>query len=179
MWTKSSVVPYAVSTLIGSWVASTLVAQISPPTYARIAKVDPFGSMIPNWRFFAPNPAKHDYRVAYRCLYHDGTEGTWDDSEDCEPRKWTHGFWFPDRRRNKAISDTSSNLLRAISANRYGAERSAEYQLLCQWIKKVAVERSSKPVEGVQFSIARDPGFDDNDYALFLFISRLERIGTS
>ena len=173
----STSVAVAFGTPIAAWVVATLLAQVSSSSFAHIAKRDPFGGLVPNWRFFAPNPASHDFRVAYRCLYADGTHGSWQAASNAsDQRRLVHSVWNPQRRESKALSDISSSIVKLLSSQRHLVEASIEYQLLTTWVKRVGVRGSEKPIEGVQFALARDPGFDDDADASFLFISKLERI---
>lgn len=169
---------FSVVSMLASWLVATLGCQVSTQLHQRISALDPFSSGIPNWRFFAPNPARHDFRVVYRCLYVDETQSEWIDAGGWWSRKVAHSFWFPDRRAGKSINDACSGMQRAgTTANRPAMEALMEYKLLRGWIADKARKETKQDVEGFQFMILQDSGHDESQLPVRIFVSKFERLG--
>ena len=68
-------------------------------------------SLVPNWRFFAPNPCMHDSHFLYRTVDAAGNASPWHDGFTTETRKPQHIVWFPTRRADKGVSDACADIL--------------------------------------------------------------------
>lgn len=78
-----------------------------------IRNIDPTGLLVPDWRFFAPVPAEHEYHLLYRDQLIGGTETEWREINFGQRRSVLHLVWAPHRRREKGLFDAASELLRA------------------------------------------------------------------
>ncbi|WP_299034050.1 hypothetical protein [uncultured Pseudokineococcus sp.] len=175
------VVPVAVA----GWCAVTVVSQHPNRAFDRFRGGVLTSALLPNWRFFAPEPAMHDFRLLHRCLREDGTQTTWEDTHDIAPRTWQNAFWFPERRRDKALIDLCNELLTHVQ------QMSAEdlpgtiaYQLLRRFVAREvrareALQPGGAPVVGLQFLVVRDAGHDEEPDPEYLLVSRFEEIAAT
>jgi hypothetical protein len=62
-------------------------------------------SFVPEWKFFAPNPAQGDYLLLYRDELADGTVTPWTEVRLAQARRWWNVIWNPGKRANKALFD--------------------------------------------------------------------------
>lgn len=123
------VVDKAVAAGFAAWFMATLLAQHPDRSYDKIRRIDRTGTgvLLPNWRFFAPNPAVEDQHFLYRLADAELEEHTeWRTVYDIEPRRMAHAFWFPGRRHEKAIFDVASTLLQNRASGMPTQEESRE-----------------------------------------------------
>ncbi len=107
-------IDYSIASVFGGWLVATLLSQHPDPNFDRIRKLDNrFGnSIIPNWKFFAPNPAVEDVHILYRFANDDKTEHSmWEECHTISPRKWYQAFWFPRRRFEKGVFDAHQTIV--------------------------------------------------------------------
>lgn len=104
----------AVNALITLFAAAgivvTLFGQVPSASFGRARSRDWFG-VVPNWRFFAPTPAQHDFAVYTRPLAPDGRPTVWTRPRPIPERRLIHAVWFPGRRADKALFDLCGDLL--------------------------------------------------------------------
>jgi hypothetical protein len=68
--------------------------------------------IVPRWNFFAPNPGIHDYHLLIRDRSIDGEVGPWISiTEFDSSRPWYACVWNPEKRRKKALFDTTCILV--------------------------------------------------------------------
>jgi len=154
---------------------ATALSQHPNRAFDRLRGLDPFGLVLPNWRFFAPIPAMDDYRLLHRVQHADGSEGEWEETIPIAPRTLTQFVWFPDRRREKAVFDMTSELLARIPAGDDAVLGCAAYRTLDGIVRETIGRRSSaastlEPL-GYQFLVARHAGFDERTEPEFLLVS--------
>jgi hypothetical protein len=114
---------------LGAWSTVSLLGQILPRYWT--ARQRSLGWFIPEWRFFAPNPAVHDYLLWIRTRNRDG---------DLSPvhtqvlRNSSHGqgFWNPGGRRHKIMRDLIDSIL--ISNTRYKVSADLKSDSLPDWV---------------------------------------------
>jgi hypothetical protein len=135
-------------------------------------------ALVPNWRFFAPEPAQHDFHVLHRVLTADGEQTPWSATSRITPRSDLHIVWFPARRREKAVFDVCSRILLQLETGGLAADIPA-YHLLREFVE-VAVRRGcqGQPLpQGFQFLIARHAGYDEEQDPDYLFLSPFIPLG--
>lgn len=86
------------------WAAATLRFHVPLADNLHLRRRDPFG-LIPDWRFFAPEPGKLDYHLLYRDRLADGTVSDWKEVKVDSPRRWFGFVWNPFRRDRKGLFD--------------------------------------------------------------------------
>ena len=118
----------SVASIFGGWLVATLLSQHPESNLDRIRRLDDrFGNtIIPNWKFFAPNPAVEDVHVLYRLVSEDLSEySPWEECHTISPRKMSQAFWFPRRRFEKGIFDTHQALVVGLASLGKGEENDA------------------------------------------------------
>jgi hypothetical protein len=156
---------------LGLWFTATAASQHPNTMFDRLRNYDRAGLLIPNWRFFAPEPARHDFHVLHRVLTADGVETPWDETSRFVPRAWSHALWFPRQRRHKAIFDVCHDLVRHLQAPERQITESPAYRLLQEFVEcTVRTDFAGRELpQGFQFTVARHTGYDqdqDPDYIL-------------
>ena len=112
-----------VGTALGVWFALSVVANLLPrDSWIRKA---PFSWVLPEWRFFAPTPATHDYQIFYRVRSHEGRPGEPHFVRFPDPR-WHRALLNPQSRTRKATRDAIEDLLSAAGRTSPIAEVGAE-----------------------------------------------------
>jgi hypothetical protein len=168
---KADPVAGFIEAAFAGWLVVTLLSQHPNRVFDRLRSLDPIGMMIPNWRFFAPFPARHDYHVLYRTLSVSGEQSEWKQASSITPRAWSHAAWFPKRREEKGIFDLCVSL---DSAERLDdPEQSPAYCLLRDFVARRI--REEDPVRtqlsGFQFLLVQYSGYDDSESPEYIFAS--------
>ncbi|WP_019202182.1 DUF5819 family protein [Tsukamurella sp. 1534] len=157
----------------------TAAAQHPNKMFDRVRRADRLGVLIPNWRFFAPEPARHDFHVVYRVATAGGTVSPWADASPPAARRWRHAVFFPERRRDKALSDVCTEV--GIGASRGDVSDAVPYRLLRGFVGS-AVRREhggrtgQDAVTGFQFALIRYPGYDDSEDPQHVLVSEFVRM---
>ncbi|NUP45500.1 MAG: hypothetical protein HOY76_52850 [Streptomyces sp.] len=151
---------------------TTLAAQHPHLVFDRARTRDLY-SMVPNWRFFAPNPAVHDFHYTYRTLDLDGTTSEWSEIEMIAPRRLHQAFWFASRRPEKAVFDICTAILQeAQKGGVRQAQNLSAYQVLIAFVRRtIHEEQGGKPLKGFQFAVVRAAGHDREEPPETLFVS--------
>jgi hypothetical protein len=163
----------ALSGALGGWVLATLASQHPHRSFDGLRRRDAVGLALPNWRFFAPEPAQHDYHVLHRMLLADGTQTPWEETTSISPRSWRHVFFFPDRRREKGLFDVASELLTLMLDPRVDVSRTVPFELLSNAVDLHIRTHlnGDAPPRGFQFLLARHTGHDEEPEPDYLFAS--------
>jgi hypothetical protein len=163
---------------LGAWFVASVVSQHPQRAFDRVRRFDATNTLIPDWRFFAPEPAQHDFGVLCRTLDADGAETPWVEVVPVTPRRWTDGVWFPKRRVDKAIFDLCDQLTRQIGLIGDDGTGSTAYALL-----RGVVERHVRRAagggalpRGFQFMLARSSGYDLTEEPDYIYLSKFEAI---
>lgn len=158
---------------LAAWFAATVLSQHPRREFDRIAAFDKTHLTIPNWRFFAPEPAQHDYHVLVRTETADGQQTPWTEVSTIAPRSLTHLVWFPGRRREKALFDICHELIAIMGRPGSNLTRTPAYRMLRNYVALAVTTNAqqSAPPKGFQFVIARHTGHDPDHQPDFLFVS--------
>jgi hypothetical protein len=156
---------------LGAWFLATAASQHPHRVFDRVRDYDPTGLLVPNWRFFAPEPAQHDFHLLYRVLSTDGEQSPWREALQIAARRWLHAVWYPDRRRDKAMFDVCTELLRSMAAPARDVTLAPAYQLLADFVESsIRAQHGDRAMpQGFQFLVARHSGHDaehDPDYIM-------------
>jgi hypothetical protein len=145
----------------------TLSAQHPNPLFNKAQKMDIFSALFPNWRFFAPTPAQHDYHILYRTLNHQGETSPWKMVEVIVGRKVQQIFWFPGRRPEKAIFDIVTELITQLDKGFSAMKKLPSYRMLCGFLRHRIREEGEaadvSQVKGFQFTLVRATGFEETE----------------
>ncbi|MCL6302928.1 hypothetical protein [Streptomyces kronopolitis] len=128
-------------------------------------------SLLPNWRFFAPTPAKHDFHLLYRTLSQDGTTSPWKGLETTTRRRFRQIVWFPTRRQEKAIHDICSEILQGGGKGIDFVTNLPAYRVLLSYIERHMSSDAEGSVKGFQFTLARSAGYATSEEPKILLIS--------
>ncbi|MFP8963445.1 hypothetical protein ACLIYP_23260 [Streptomyces nanhaiensis] len=163
--------PGAVTRLAGAaLLVTTLAAQHPNAAFERAREKDLF-SLVPNWKFFAPNPATHDYHYLYRTLDENRETSAWIELELIQNRKMSQAFWFSSRRTEKAVFDICSAILKNISKGE-DPTGSPPFRVLAEFIRKqIRDSPNVSDVRGFQFAVVRAAGHDDSEEPEVLYVS--------
>jgi hypothetical protein len=174
----ASVRDVAVAGALTSWVLVTGLSQHPNRAFDRFRKFDRTATAIPNWRFFAPEPAVHDFRVLHRHLDGTGAASSWRETTSLHRRTVGQMVWFPDRRRDKAISDICNEVITQLNSTDIDVTRLPAYRLLRDLVGTVLAAEApgdGPPAVGFQFLVARNGGYDESIEPEYLFASPFER----
>jgi len=171
----SGVAAPAIESLLAAWVVATALSQHPNRGFDRLRPFDRTGVLLPNWRFFAPEPAVHDYRVLHRWVDREGVTSAWHESNEIGLRHIRQAVWFPARRSQKGISDACTEMISAVHGSLDGLHTTVGYRLVRGHVEEHIRQRLSDPPDGFQFVVVADPGYDADDEPNYLFASRFER----
>ncbi|CRK56202.1 hypothetical protein [Alloactinosynnema sp. L-07] len=162
----------ALTGALAAWFGVTVLSQHPHQIFDRFRRYDLTGLVIANWRFFAPEPAQHDFHVLHRVLTADGDQTSWSETTRIPRRRLVQALWFPDRRQDKAMFDVCNELIIYLARKDFDITTTAAYQVLRDSVE-LAV-RGEHPVtpKGFQFVIARATGYDDTPEPEYLLVSQ-------
>jgi hypothetical protein len=163
----------AVIGTLAVWLGATLLSQHPNRVFDRIRARDRFGLVIPNWRFFAPEPARQDMHLLHRVLTADGEQSVWSETNRISERSWRQTVWFPERRRDKALFDLSSQLLPMLGSAELDLPAVPAYRVLREFVEaEVRREHTGGACpRGFQFVLARGSGYDESGAPEYLLVS--------
>jgi hypothetical protein len=163
--------PGAATCLAGAALLVTTLAAQHPHTAFERAREKDLFSLIPNWKFFAPNPATHDYHYLYRTLDENRETSPWIELELIQNRRMIQAFWFSSRRSEKAVFDICSAILKTIAKGE-DPTGSPPFRVLAEFIRKqIRDTPGATDVRGFQFSVVRASGHDDSEDPEVFYVS--------
>lgn len=175
----SSLLNGIVPAVFAGWFVATVFSQHPDRSYDKLRKLDKTGTgiLIPNWRFFAPNPAVEDQHFLYRLATEDKSRHTeWRAVYSITPRKLVHAIWFPGRRMEKSVFDVASTLLHntgAMTPLHDEAKRSA-YQLVVDFVRRRVTPEPGYPL--LQIMLVRYAGYDHSEDPKYDVIFDYEKV---
>lgn len=174
----ASAVATGVEVVFAGWFVLTLLTQHPQRSFDRLRKLDPVGLTIPNWRFFAPEPATQDFHLMYRTRDADGTVSPWAEASDIVRRRLVHAVWFPGRRREKAFFDVGIDLIALNSLEVEQMQQASSYRLVANYIRHVLDRREragtlSPGSDAFQFMVVLYSGYDESGDPEYRFVSGL------
>lgn len=152
-------------------IATTVLAQHPNPLFDRMRSRDPL-SLVPNWRFFAPNPGVHDSHLLYRTLSVDEETSEWIQLPLHQERSARQMIWFPKRRLGKSIFDVGDELVRHLGEGFQVLTTLPSYNVLVGYLRReIRESQDAGRVKGFQFAFARSTGYDMSEEPEMMFIS--------
>lgn len=146
--------------------------------------------IIPDWRFFAPDPGVYDHHVLVRVIDDGGSPSSWQEISEADERRLRHAVWHPEQRKAKAAFDVCAELFRHIERLRAEnvdpselgrrVQMSVAYLTLLSYASaRVSALRPSLAGDGgqVQFMIAISGGYDDEQPEI-VFVSEQHPLQT-
>lgn len=157
---------------LASWFLVSVLSQHPQRSFDRFRKFDKIGLVIPNWRFFAPEPAVHDFHVLYRFQDREGQIVPWSEAFSVEERRLRHAVWFPGRRREKAVFDVAIDLMSLLAANEQTRQQTPSYQLISSAIRRsIRQNPDASEAEYFQFMVVLYSGYDESGEPQYRFVS--------
>lgn len=169
----------AVQLGFAGWFAVTVLSQHPHRVFDRLRPLDKVGLLIPNWRFFAPTPARHDFHLLYRTLSDSGERSQWKAASRINPRAWSQVVWFPGRRQEKAVFDICTEITGLVGQRGARLTETPAYRLLRDFvIRHIREEDPLGPrVTGFQFLIVQYSGHDHSEEPQYSFVSPFVPLG--
>lgn len=134
-----------------------------------------FSLVLPNWRFFAPEPALHDSLVLYRLCTATGAWTPWRELDVLFPeRRWWNVAFHPGNRRAKALIDIVN--LTLVNLDRLplrAVHKGAVYRVLEAFVgHEIRLKYAGQELaRRFQFAIVRFAGYDEEPEPEYLFLS--------
>ncbi|GAB2954752.1 hypothetical protein GCM10027280_49000 [Micromonospora polyrhachis] len=156
-----------------TWFGVTVLSQHPQPLFDRFRRYDITGLLIGNWRFFAPEPAQHDFHVLHRVLTADGEQTPWAETTEIPKRHWRQVVWFPERRQDKAVFDICADLIVHLGQPHIELTKTTAFEVLRDFVE-LTVRREyagDRLPKGFQFVIARSAGYDESHDPDYLLVS--------
>jgi len=166
----------ALGSFLGGWFGLSILQQMDRTELTK--RVDPTSLLVPNWRFFAPLPARHDYNVLFRGRDASGVIEEWQEESFSVPRSIEHLLWHPVRRTEKAIFDVASELFRISEelTDPRAIQMSVSYLSLLNYLSR-SVEHPHDRLD-IQFLLARSTMHEPEIDPQLLFLSEWHRLPT-
>ncbi|WP_395293764.1 hypothetical protein ACF9IK_09240 [Kitasatospora hibisci] len=149
----------------------TVATQHPNQLFNRVQQLDSMAVLFPNWRFFAPTPARHDYQFLYRTLSVDRETSGWNMVEVIVGRKAWQIAWFPGRRAEKAIFDACQEVVLVLDDGFAVAEHHPAYRMIREFIRNRINRSGAAGIKGFQFALARAAGYDTSEEPEIVFVS--------
>jgi hypothetical protein len=167
--------------LFATWFGLTVVGQKLYRDQSRRSRWDKLYLIVPDWRFFAPNPGIHDHHLLLRDQLTDGTLTGWREISSLEERTLLHSVWHPHRRAEKTVFDASAELLRFIGQHgQLDGNADPTVQLSVPYLTLLAhvTTREHHPdAVRTQFLIAVSGGYEEEDEPTMVFLSEFHALG--
>ncbi|MBK1787267.1 hypothetical protein [Prauserella cavernicola] len=161
--------------LLAGWAGLTVFQQLDRSHWLQW-KVDPTAMGIPNWRFFAPTPGRHDFNLLYRDKLADGGLGEWREHSIGVDRKALHMVWHPGRRVEKALFDAITQLFQMSEdlEDQRRVQLTVPYLALLNFVSN-EIDHADDAVE-VQFMIGQSAAHEASVDPKLLFLSEWHRL---
>ena len=163
--------------VFGAWFVLSVVGQFLHPHDAWVRK-GPISWVVPDWRFFAPEPLVEDHLVVYRSKSRTAEPGPLVTMAlpSAGAMRW---LWNPEIRRQKALFDVTDGLHRSADAliDREGQTEFPDALVLTEpylvLLNLVSVRRPQPSEELVQFGVVLRTWPDREE---LVFLSRWHRV---
>lgn len=163
--------------IFATWFGVTVFGQKLYRSNDRVSVWDKLYLVVPDWRFFAPDPGVFDHHLLMRDELADGAFTGFQEITSVEERKPSHALWHPHRRAEKTVFDVETELLRQVrrSSQTDGAA-DEKVQLSVPYLTLLAhVTAQDHHPEAVrtQFLICVSGGYDESEDPVMVFLSQL------
>jgi hypothetical protein len=165
--------------ILGLWLAVSVVNQLCPGRSRlsrrlaeAVARYD-VCFLIPDYRYFAPDPPAYDLDIVYRDRLVDGSLTPWRPIVRSSRTPW-RAMWNPAKRKGQVLSDRSRRLLRQIRWSARGVGRVAEVLRSDEYaslVRCVTAASHSRHTCHAQFAVVVSTGFDTRTRATPAFVS--------
>jgi hypothetical protein len=163
-----------------TWFVVTASCQHPDRSFDRLRDLDPTGISIPEWRFFAPEPGRHDFHVVYRTETAAGEQDPWRSASEYSERSWKDFIWFPGRRESKGLFDLCGALRTHVIAGDSEITQATSYRLIRDYVEKIVRKENAgeELPPGFQFAIVLATGYDEEHDPEYLLVSPFIPMGS-
>ena len=145
--------------VLAVWLVTSLCAQFKTGFMSRLRGQDLF-HLIPNWRFFAPVPARRDYHLEYRTRSREGRVSRYERIELLRERDWVTTVWNPRKRLRKAFNTSVRRIVRCrLRFGETSSLRCVAYLRLLNYLQGIATDSNGY---ALQFRIVSAADFADD-----------------
>jgi hypothetical protein len=140
---------YVLAGFFTVWLILSILNNLKNGWWNAFKSYDWFAA-VPSWSFFAPNPGRTDHQLLYRVRLKDDGWGLWNSVDLDSNKYWWQAFWNPIKRKNKALTDISSDL--AFFRGEYSRESIAvtqAYLLLLNYVTNLPHPPGATSIEFV------------------------------
>lgn len=153
------------------WLLLCLLVYV-PRFHDIIRNLDEF-ALIPEWRFFAPNPGRHDFHLLFRDKFRDGAVGPWTEIAPIDGRRLWNVVLNAGKRKNKALLDCMRDFAKQVNGKGGPIELSIPYLTLLNYVSCIP---RNPPSQEVQFLLMYSAGEDIEKDPEILYLSRFHRM---
>ncbi|MFC4001150.1 hypothetical protein ACFS2C_07675 [Prauserella oleivorans] len=167
--------------LFGTWFGLTVVGQKLYRDATKRTGWDKLYLVIPDWRFFAPNPGIYDHHLLMRDELADGSLTGFREISSMEERTLLHALWHPHRRAEKTVFDVAAELLRYVGEHglvRGGADPTVQLSVpYLTLLAHVTAQQHHPDAVRTQFLICVSGGYDEEEEPTMVFLSEFHSLG--
>jgi hypothetical protein len=154
--------------LLSFWLVISFFGQFKTGLVSRLRGQDVF-HLIPNWRFFAPVPARRDYHLEYRTFSRGGAPTRYVRVEFLRQRDWLSTIWNPSKRRRKAFNTSVRRIMRCrIRFDEQASRRCVAYLHLLNYLQSTTFDANAY---ALQFRIIASSDYADDTRVRLAFLS--------
>lgn len=165
-----------VGLLISLHVALTALGQHPFSAFRAVNNCDRL-AVLPNWKFFAPNPSSHDFHLAFRVRYQDTAESEWHVVHTPRTRGFWKLIWLPERRLGKSLHDLCSEIMVIHQSEASFVQESSAYKILSGQVAQESADVEGE-VAGLQFAIMQGAGYDSGEQPELIYASPFIGMGS-
>jgi hypothetical protein len=149
----------AVIVMLSVWWIVSLLNQFKDSWTSRFRSSDIF-HFLPNWRFFAPVPARRDYHLEYRTRSSKGVVSKYQRMMLLEERSWLTTIWHPRKRLRKTFNTSIRRIL--CCRTRFGEAASLRCVAYLQLLNYLENSVASDTETAFQFRIITSIDYADD-----------------
>lgn len=167
----SAFVSFLVVGFLALWLAMTVGLQL--PKVRPWLRSKDWAVVVPEYRFFAPTPARGDFHLVFRDYFADGQTTEWTELLTIGPRHLHHVVWNPSKRERKALFDAVVQILDAKPKNPAMLAVTVPYLLLLDHVSSIA--RTVHPT-ATQFAVMHSDGWFGEQAPEALLVSGMHKL---
>jgi len=171
---------YAILAVLAAWIIASITAQ-ARNSRLRKTRWNDFFNLLPNYRFFSPEPVSFDHKIVYRILRDDTAASPWIPLS-IPPRPRYCWLWNPHQRMATGVNDVVHLLFRHAQDNFWGSRLhvSLPYIVILNHLSFIVRSKYPEMIAdpekvAVEFAITRVAGFEAGE-ELVVFKSYAHRV---
>jgi hypothetical protein len=128
------------------WFLASVLNQFKHPWIAALKPRDLF-HLIPNWRFFAPIPARRDYHLEYRLMTNTARVTRWQRVTLLPDQRNWWVIWNPRKRVRKSFNTAVRRIVRRLRSGYSAAATSVSYLQILHYLEHADFSAKSRRVQ--------------------------------